>query len=744
MIRKHIFSAILLFLLFLSVGSVKAQQNKVDSVILLLNKAFASTKLDSVSLANAIASLNQLDLSDSQVEQLENTLRGYKSWIGKDQIVFVKLAILRSFTFHANFDKGINYGTQQVEKLEKAISRESSLHRRMFLSSLRFPFRNSIRLEDGFKYYTQKLNEYKAKNDSVCIAECYFVLGGFNRISGMIDQAIYNMKKSISYIDSSKNLVLWYNNVGVLGYYFDLKDNPDECIRYNRISADIQIRTGLKGTTQFSRMLLAFLRKNQLDSAAYFLSKAKSDTTNRSAEGKAAILLAEAQFKIQSGAYTEAEHLLLETWELIRKNNVTVNAAAGLMAPDYVFAQLRIKQGRLNEAIDLLKQDIVRLLNNRVEILRDYRLMAELYAKTGNAKQAAETYAIFLAKQDSLLADQEKYRSISFEAEQQMSAKEIAISKLENESRVATLMRNFLIGIAVLLLLLAAGFYQRFRYKKKANTLLETTLANLKATQSQLVQSEKMASLGELTAGIAHEIQNPLNFVNNFSEVSNELIDEMKAELDKGEIEEAKAIATNIQQNLSKIAHHGKRADSIVKGMLQHSRSSTGQKELTDINALCDEYLRLSYHGLRAKDKQFQAKYETVFDPALQAVPVMAQEIGRVVLNLINNAFYAVHERQKQLLAVGKSESYMPKVLITTRLVDEMVSIEVKDNGNGIPAAIREKIFQPFFTTKPVGEGTGLGLSLSYDIITKGHGGKLTVESEEGLGTSFRILLPIR
>ncbi|HCT24059.1 MAG TPA: hypothetical protein DIW54_12340, partial [Chitinophagaceae bacterium] len=227
-------------------------------------------------------------------------------------------------------------------------------------------------------------------------------------------------------------------------------------------------------------MLLAFLRKNQLDSAAYFLSKAKSDTTNRSAEGKAAILLAEAQFKIQSGAYTEAEHLLLETWELIRKNNVTVNAAAGLMAPDYVFAQLRIKQGRLNEAIDLLKQDIVRLLNNRVEILRDYRLMAELYAKTGNAKQAAETYAIFLAKQDSLLADQEKYRSISFEAEQQMSAKEIAISKLENESRVATLMRNFLIGIAVLLLLLAAGFYQRFRYKKKANTLLETTLANLK------------------------------------------------------------------------------------------------------------------------------------------------------------------------------------------------------------------------------------------------------------------------
>lgn len=272
---------------------------------------------------------------------------------------------------------------------------------------------------------------------------------------------------------------------------------------------------------------------------------------------------------------------------------------------------------------------------------------------------------------------------------------------------------------------------------------LQTSLERLQSTQKQLVQAEKMASLGELTAGIAHEIQNPLNFVNNFSEVSNELIDEMKVELDKGEIEEAKAIANDIQQNLTKIAHHGKRADSIVKGMLQHSRSGTGQKELTDINALCDEYLRLSYHGLRAKDKQFQAQYETAFDSTLTAVSVMPQEIGRVVLNLINNAFYAVHARHKQAIASGKSELYTPKVFMSTKLEAKMVSIEVKDNGNGIPAAIRDKIFQPFFTTKPSGEGTGLGLSLSYDIITKGHGGQLTVESEEGVGTTFRILLPI-
>lgn len=272
---------------------------------------------------------------------------------------------------------------------------------------------------------------------------------------------------------------------------------------------------------------------------------------------------------------------------------------------------------------------------------------------------------------------------------------------------------------------------------------LQTSLERLQSTQKQLVQAEKMASLGELTAGIAHEIQNPLNFVNNFSEVSNELVDEMNEALDKGDLTEARSIASDIQQNVIKIAQHGKRADSIVKGMLQHSRSSTGQKELTDINVLCDEYLRLSYHGLRAKDKQFQAQYETEFDPAVGRIPVIPQEIGRVVLNLINNAFYAVQEKHRKLIAAGINEPFVPKVRIITQKKGQTVSIEVKDNGNGIPDTIRDKIFQPFFTTKPTGEGTGLGLSLSYDIITKGHGGQLTVSSEPGLGTNFQIVLPI-
>jgi ligand-binding sensor domain-containing protein/signal transduction histidine kinase len=259
----------------------------------------------------------------------------------------------------------------------------------------------------------------------------------------------------------------------------------------------------------------------------------------------------------------------------------------------------------------------------------------------------------------------------------------------------------------------------------------------LKETQAQLIQSEKMASLGELTAGIAHEIQNPLNFVNNFSEVNNELISELVDEVDKGNYDEVKLIAVNIKDNEEKINQHGKRADGIVKGMLQHSKTSTGQKELTDINKLADEYLRLSYHGMRAKDKSFNAEFKTEFDETIGKINVVPQDIGRVLLNLFNNAFYAVNEKKK---AAG--EDYQPTVSVQTKKVNDKIQIIVKDNGNGIPQNIADKIFQPFFTTKPTGQGTGLGLSLVYDIV-KAHGGEIKVETKEGEGCEFVIQLPI-
>ena len=266
---------------------------------------------------------------------------------------------------------------------------------------------------------------------------------------------------------------------------------------------------------------------------------------------------------------------------------------------------------------------------------------------------------------------------------------------------------------------------------------IEKAFHELKTTQAQLIQSEKMASLGELTAGIAHEIQNPLNFVNNFSEVSNELLDEMKIELSNGSKEDAIAIADDVKQNLEKILHHGKRADAIVKGMLQHSRSSSGVKELTDINKLADEYLRLSYHGLRAKDKSFNATIKSDLDESIGKINIIPQDIGRVVLNLINNAFYAVNEKKQMNI-----DGYEPTVSVNTKKIGNKVEISVRDNGNGIPQKVVDKIFQPFFTTKPTGQGTGLGLSLSYDII-KAHGGEIKVETKEEEGSEFIIQLPV-
>ncbi len=279
--------------------------------------------------------------------------------------------------------------------------------------------------------------------------------------------------------------------------------------------------------------------------------------------------------------------------------------------------------------------------------------------------------------------------------------------------------------------------YEDFNKLEAAKQQVDKTLVDLKQAQTQLVQSEKMASLGELTAGIAHEIQNPLNFVNNFSEVSRELLDEMKEEIEKGNTEEVKAIALDVIQNLEKINHHGKRADEIVKGMLQHSRASTGQKEPTNINALADEYLRLSYHGMRAKDKLFNATIQTDFDKNIGNINIVPQDIGRVLLNLYNNAFYAVTKKGKQ-----HSENYEPTVSVSTKRINNTIELTVTDNGNGIPQNIVDKIFQPFFTTKPTGQGTGLGLSLSYDIV-KAHGGEIKVKTKEGEGSDFIIQLPV-
>ena len=369
-------------------------------------------------------------------------------------------------------------------------------------------------------------------------------------------------------------------------------------------------------------------------------------------------------------------------------------------------------------------------------------LMGKYYRASQNTDSTLSYLERYYTLKDSLYGNKVVEQAQSMAYNDMQRQKEL---EAENAAFKNRMILYFLSAAAIFLMGLAFIFWRSKRKEQDAKKLLqlqkdqmEQTLVKLKETQSQLIQSEKMASLGELTAGIAHEIQNPLNFVNNFSEVSMELMDEMEDEIGKGDLNEAKIIAIDIKQNLEKINYHGKRADSIVKGMLQHSRAGNNVKEPTNINALADEYLRLAYHGLRAKDKSFNAELETHFDANLPKINMIPQDIGRVLLNLFTNAFYATHQKQK----TAKGE-YKPSVSVKTSLENEMVEITVKDNGIGIPDAIKDKIMQPFFTTKPTGEGTGLGLSLSYDIVVKTHGGTISIDSKENEYTIFTIRLPL-
>jgi two-component system, NtrC family, sensor kinase len=409
-------------------------------------------------------------------------------------------------------------------------------------------------------------------------------------------------------------------------------------------------------------------------------------------------------------------------------------------------ARIFLQQSRLDSAFfqadKALKE--ARIVPDSGSMIEASVLLSDYFHQTRNADSAYK-YLKYADLIKDRLSEQEKIRK----AQDIIFNETLHNRQLEEERKQAELQSENnlkiygLAGVLTILSLLALMFYRISRQKQKDAIQIQHAYDQLKATQSQLIQSEKMASLGELTAGIAHEIQNPLNFVNNFSEVNSELIAEMKNEIDKGNLEEVKSLANDIADNEQKINHHGKRADAIVKGMLQHSRSSSGVKEPTDINSLADEYLRLAYHGLRAKDKSFNASLKTDYDDTIGKINIIPEDMGRVILNLITNAFYAVNEKKKQ-----QPGGYEPTVSVSTHrsLLPGVgrgeVLISVKDNGNGIPQKVVDKIFQPFFTTKPSGQGTGLGLSLAYDIV-KAHGGELKVYTNEGEGSVFTIVLPV-
>ena len=746
---------IALMLFNISVNDVKAQQSHIDSIVQMLKQSKTKKEIDTARFADALRLIEKTALNDESIAGLENTSKFLINGNDEYWSYRVKYSILNGL-IATDKNKALTYGKYQLEELKKSKTLNIEYISSAFLRQLRLPYRNSNMLKEGFEFYNEKLRGYKQNNDSAGLADCYYVLGGFYRTIGLIDQAIYNMKKSVSYMrknntDNSISPFLnpigrnnWFNNISVVGFYYLQKRDYNESMKYANITYNEDKRvnsTRSQNTT--TTIAEAKLLSGQLDSVMYYLDQSFENKENQKEHDFIAFALQiRALYNIKTGALEEAESDLIKSWKLIDENKIQPAARPGSIAPDYYLALIRIKQNKPDEAIALLVKDIGRLKSQRLDVLRDYKLLAELHEKTGNNEKARDYYKSYISLQDSLQADREKYGSLSFETEQQMNENELSITKLQSENKISDLTKKFSFGIVALVLLLAGVVYYRFKSKQKANKVLETTLNNLKSTQSQLIQSEKMASLGELTAGIAHEIQNPLNFVNNFSEINQELIAEMNTEIEKGNYSEVKEIAKDVSKNEQKINHHGKRADAIVKGMLQHSQSSSGIKEPTDINKLADEYLRLSYHGLRAKDKSFNATMKTDFDGPIGNINIIPQDIGRVILNLITNAFYAVNEKNLSAVSNPTAVKYEPTVSISTKKVQGKVEIKVTDNGNGIPQKLLDKIFQPFFTTKPTGQGTGLGLSLSYDIV-KAHGGELKVETKEREGSEFIIQLPV-
>jgi signal transduction histidine kinase len=575
-------------------------------------------------------------------------------------------------------------------------------------------------------------------NDRNAEATAWTYYGQAYRLMGNYTKALECHYKAIAIstkFGNKSQIAFSYNQLGHI--YKDREEN-DKAIDIYRIALFFseEGRGKIVKAAPLMNLGSVYLNEGKLDSSIYYSNRAL-EVLHLTSENQNIFI--PSIFGDLGGAYSrmnkknEAEKYFQRAFAIVTKSGYkNIKLKQGVF---FTIADHFRRNQQMDSCLYYAKMANAAVENTRYSYLmaKPAKMLSEIYDGK-NADSTVKYLKIYLKTNEVINSTRvtQQLQVMAFEEEQRKM--ELEQTRKEAQARLKI---YFLIAGLLLVSVFGVLMFRNNKQKQKINAKLENTLANLQATQKQLVQSEKMASLGELTAGIAHEIQNPLNFVNNFSEVSTELVDEMKSEIKKGNYDEVNVIADDVKQNLEKINHHGQRAADIVKGMLQHSRSSSGVKEPTDINALADEYFRLAYHGLRAKDKTFNATMKTDFDESIGKIDIIPQDIGRVVLNLITNAFYAVNEKSKQGIA-----DYEPTVSVVTKKVNHQVEIRVTDNGNGISANIVDKIFQPFFTTKPTGQGTGLGLSLSYDIV-KAHVGELKVETKEGMGTEFIIQLPI-
>ncbi len=571
---------------------------------------------------------------------------------------------------------------------------------------------------------------------------CTLSLGLGNFAKGNLTGALpifFNLRRRVKSINEEYRQAWELHNIGATYLYAGELTTALHYIRQAVIEIEPHIQTFPSTARVFlSNLGQAYFDLNQLDSALLVFKKAYEIDTlihgfyDEPPKLMAAIYARKGQYDTALIFYRKAFYLskYISPFPLDTIDNL--NGIASVFE----------KTGQYDSSLYYARSALASAKSFPLPRLQSCAILTDVY-KGENRMDSAFKYQQIQIKIRDEIAGQEKLEQLqNITFNEQLQQQEIAAAQAQYRNKEKIYMLLATVGV---FLLIAFTLWRNNQHKQRAYVLLQQqkaktdqALLELKATQTQLIQSEKMASLGQLTAGIAHEIQNPLNFVNNFSEINTELIAELKGEIEKGDLEEVKVLANDIEENELKIIHHGKRADSIVKGMLEHSRASTGKREPTDLNALVDECLRLSYHGMKAKDKEFNAKIDANYDENISKINAVPQDISRVLINLLNNAFYAVVEKKRQLNGM-----YEPAVSVCTKKLDGKVEIHVSDNGNGIPQNIIDKIFQPFFTTKPTGQGTGLGLSLSYDII-KALGGEIKVESKKEEGCAFIIELPYR
>jgi two-component system NtrC family sensor kinase len=635
---------------------------------------------------------------NNYVDSLRKQLASAKD----DSTKFAIINVLFWSCLYSNPDSSASYVQQEillVSKMKSNFTLYSVLMQYSALASINGNY------PEALEFAIESLKAAERTNNFTILSDAYNNLGDIYRDEGDYEHAIYYTQLAESLFNSNR-----FNN--------------------NNKGIDTTFRDGYI----MHGLALTYEKFNHLDSALkYILIVSRLRVKAFGKMDWAPVLYLYGNIYYKMGDYTKALENYRTGIALASNIGVKKDIMDNCMGLAKTFKKIDHLDSSIfyaNEVLELSKAIHYPLIK-----LEALKLLSDVYKAKQNIDSTAKYLELTLSTTDSLFNHQKLIQIQSMTFKEQLRQQEIVEAQKAYQNRIKTYV---LIGGLIVVILIASILFRNNKQKQKAKIKIEKAYEELKSTQAQLIQSEKMASLGELTAGIAHEIENPLNFVNNFSEVNAELIDELEQEAGRGHLEEVKAIANDIKENEQKIIHHGKRADAIVKGMLQHSRTSTGTKEPADINVLADEYLRLSYHGMRAKDKNFNATLHTQFDSSVGKINVVPQDIGRVLLNLFNNAFYAVSERLK-VEGVG----YEPTVSVCIKKVNGKVEIRVRDNGPGIPEKVVDKIFQPFFTTKPTGQGTGLGLSLSYDII-KAHGGEIKVDTQEGEGAHFIIQLPIQ